>query len=368
MRPVHVVVLLLSGALGGAMIMKVVHPGKPIVPAMVVAQAQPPATAPPEQPAPAPEPLAQALPAAEPEPQPVVAAEPAKPSPMPRVKLEIAPLPRVHTVAALQPEPVPVAPAPAEGYRIEHQPGTAQPEPVPAAPAPARAHTVAALQPEPVPAAAGPTQYPVPAPVPAPPATSPAMAPAPVSPPTSPEVSAAPVPQPHQVTLNAGYVLPVRLVDGLSSERNAPGDTFVATLDKEVVADGFVIAERGARVEGRVVAVDRAKVRAAAALALELTALHTSDGQTVAIETEGFFKHANAAQVNNTTKIAGGAILGSAIGALAGGGKGAAIGAGVGGGAGVGDVLLTRRPVELASETLVTFTLKTPVPLTEQLR
>jgi len=150
--------------------------------------------------------------------------------------------------------------------------------------------------------------------------------------------------------------LPVRLVDGLSSERNAPGDSFDATLDKEVVADGFVIAERGARVEGRVVAVDRAKERSSAALALELTTLHTSDGQTVAIQTDGYFKHADPPQVNNTTKIAGGAIIG------------AAIGAGVGGGAGAGDVLLTRRPVELPSESLVTFRLKIPVPLTEQLR
>jgi hypothetical protein len=152
----------------------------------------------------------------------------------------------------------------------------------------------------------------------------------------------------------------------LSSERNAPGDAFAATLDKEVVADGFVIAERGARVEGRVVAVDRAKVRSSAALALELTTLHTSDGQTVAIRTDGYFKHAEPRQVNNTSKIVGGAIIGRAIGAGV-GGKGAAIGAGVGGGAGVGDVLLTRRPVELPSESLVAFRLKTPVPLTEHL-
>jgi hypothetical protein len=170
------------------------------------------------------------------------------------------------------------------------------------------------------------------------------------------------------VTLNAGAVLPVRLVDGLSSERNAPGDVFAATLDKELVADGFVIAERGARVEGRVVAVDRARAGGSAALALELTILHTSDGQTVPIQTEGYFKHADPPQVNNTTKIAGGAIIGAAIGAIAGGGKGAAIGAGVGGGAGVGDVLLTRRPAELPAESLVTFRLKNPVPLTEQLR
>ena len=52
------------------------------------------------------------------------------------------------------------------------------------------------------------------------------------------------------MTLNAGTMIPVRLVDGLTSERNLPGDSFTATLDKELVVDGFVIAERGARVEG----------------------------------------------------------------------------------------------------------------------
>ena len=170
------------------------------------------------------------------------------------------------------------------------------------------------------------------------------------------------------MTLNAGCLLPVRLVDGLSSERNVPGDVFQATLDKELVADGFVIAERGERVEGRVVAVDRAKAGASAALAVELTRLHTSDGQTVVIQTESYFKHAGPGQVNNTTRIAGGAIVGAAIGAIAGGGKGAAISAGIGGGAGAGDVLLTRRPAELPPETLVTFKLERPVPLTEKLQ
>jgi hypothetical protein len=170
------------------------------------------------------------------------------------------------------------------------------------------------------------------------------------------------------VTLNAGLLLPVRLVDGLSSERNVPGDAFVATLNKELVAEGFVIAERGARVEGRVVAVDRAKMKTTAALAVELTLLHTSDDQSVPIQTDSFFKHADAPQVDNATKIAGGAIIGAAIGAVAAGGKGAAIGAGIGGGAGAGDVLLTRKPAELPSETLVTFKLKSDVPLTERLR
>jgi hypothetical protein len=208
------------------------------------------------------------------------------------------------------------------------------------------------------------------------PLISPTIAPPPVS--AEPEIAipgiapvlAPPAPQPHQVTLNAGLLLPVRLVETLSSERNAPGDNFLATLDQELVVEGFVIAERGTRVEGRVVAVDRAnKARNSAALAVELTRLHTSDGQTVPIQTDSFFKHADPGQVDNATKIAGGAIIGAVIGGIAGGGKGAAIGAGVGVGAGTGDVLLTRgKPAELASEARVTFRLKSPVPLTEQIR
>jgi hypothetical protein len=88
------------------------------------------------------------------------------------------------------------------------------------------------------------------------------------------------------VTLNAGTLIPVRLVDGLSSERNLPGDAFTATLDKELVVNGFVIAERGARVEGRVVASDRGgRVKGVSALEVELIRLHTADGQKVPIQT-----------------------------------------------------------------------------------
>jgi len=328
MKPIHVVVLLLAGALGGAVIMKLTHPGQPLIPVADAVEVQPVIATISEPPAPA---------EAEPVAAPPIAAEEPKPSPMP---LLVKP-PAAREVPSPQPARPAAAKVNAPLLAVVLHPPTPQPqiaEPPPALPAPTPILTPPPASPEPEQVT-----------------------------PIAPPASAAPVPQPHQVTLNAGLILPVRLLDGLSSERNAPGDAFAATLDKEVVADGFVIAERGARVEGRVVAVDRAKVRSSAALALELTTLHTSDGQTVAIRTDGYFKHAEPSQVNNTSKIAGGAIIGAAIGALAGGGKGAAIGAGVGGGAGVGDVLLTRRPVELPSESLVTFRLKTPVPLTEHL-
>jgi hypothetical protein len=325
MRPVHIVILLLGGALGGALIMKVANVARSTVPTVAIARAQPqppPQTQPQIEPAPVPAPAA---PVPD-EPKPAPAAVPVNPKP---------------------------SPAP-----IRHQISK---------PSPFRPLVQPASDPQPVerPAAAPPL-----------PPISPTIAPPPVS--AEPEiaipgiapVSAPPAPQPHQVTLNAGLLLPVRLVETLSSERNAPGDNFLATLDQELVVEGFVIAERGTRVEGRVVAVDRAnRVRKSAALAVELTQLHTSDGQTVPIHTDSFFKHADRGQVDNATKIAGGAIIGAVIGGIAGGGKGAAIGAGVGVGAGTGDVLLTRgKPAELASEARVTFRLKSPVPLTEQIR
>jgi hypothetical protein len=163
-------------------------------------------------------------------------------------------------------------------------------------------------------------------------------------------------------------LIPVRLVDGLSSDRNNPGDSFLGTLDKELVVEGFVIAERGARVEGRVVASDRGgKVRGVAALAVEITRLRTSDGQNIAVQTDSFERHADTTHKEDATKVGVGAALGAAIGAIAGGGKGAAIGAGVGGGAGAGDVLLTRgKPATLPSETRINFRLRAPVTITER--
>jgi hypothetical protein len=163
-------------------------------------------------------------------------------------------------------------------------------------------------------------------------------------------------------------LLPVRLIDGLTTERNAPGDTFTGTLDHELAVDGFVIAERGARVEGRVIDLYRGgKVRGVSSLAVELTRIHTSDGQTVPVQTDPFERRAEVTHTNDAAKVGGGAALGAIIGAIAGGGKGAAIGAAAGGGAGAGTVLMTRgKAVTLPSETRISFRLRAPVTLTER--
>jgi len=49
-----------------------------------------------------------------------------------------------------------------------------------------------------------------------------------------------------------GTWITVRLNEPLSSDRNQPGDTFMATLAQPLVANGYVIARRGQSIVGRV--------------------------------------------------------------------------------------------------------------------
>jgi hypothetical protein len=303
MKPFQIALLVVAGAVGGAVVMRVVERPQPAAPpAPVVAQETPlPAPAPVAEPAPPPEPV---------KPEPFVEKAKARPKPKP-VKRD--------------PEPVEVASR----------------APAPSAPAP----VASPVQPPP-------PQDPPPAPREA------ESAPAPPPPP----------PPPQQVTLNAGMLIPVRLIDGLSTERNHPGDSFTGSLDAPLVVDGLVIAERGARVEGRVANTDEGgKVSGVASISVQLTRIHLSDGQTIAVQTDSFERKAESTHKTDAAKVGAGAAIGAIIGAIAGGGKGAAIGAGVGGGAGAGDVLLTRgKAATLPSETKISFRLSTPSTVTER--
>ena len=310
MKPFQIALLVVAGAVGGAVVMKVMQRPQPVVapatPAPVVAQ----------NPAPAPAPQAEPV-------APPPAAEPApKPEPF-------------HAKTKAHPKPKPVE---------------RDPEPL--------AQNLAPVS-TPAPVAAPAVPLPAPSEVPPPAPRQPESAPAPPPP-----------PPPQQVTLNAGMLIPVRLIDGLSTERNNTGDAFTGTLDQPLVVDGLVIAERGARVEGRVTESDKGgRVKGVASLSVQLTRVHLSDGQTINVQTAGFEQKADTSHKTDAAKVGAGAAIGAIIGALAGGGKGAAIGAGVGGGAGAGDVALTRgKPATIASETVISFRLSAPLTVTERSR
>jgi hypothetical protein len=305
---------------------------KPTTATVRVAQSQPPAqttttTTPAEAPAPA---------------QTAPAAAPVQPAPAPH-----HPPARVEEHRHARPKPSPV---------VRHS--TERADPTPPTPAKPASAPVEVAQSTPPPAAAQ-TETPQPPPAPAPAPPTPAVT---VPPPPPARV-------PHTETIPAGTLLSIRLGETLSSDRNEAGDTFVGTLDQPLIVDGFIIAERGSKIQGRVVDCDRAgRVHGTAHMSIALSYINTSDGQRVRVDTDPFNRDAPSVKKKDAEKVGIGAALGAAIGAIAGGGKGAGIGAGVGGAAGAGDVLLTRgKPAELPVETRITFRLAKPVTLTERL-
>lgn len=183
-------------------------------------------------------------------------------------------------------------------------------------------------------------------------------------------IAPAPLPprEPQRVTLPAGTLLQVRLGERLSSDSNALGDTFFATLDQPLVADGWVIAERGARVLGRVAEVAEAgRIKGVASMTLELAQITTSDGQKIPLRAAHFVRKGDSSRKADAAKVGIAAAIGAAIGAATGGGKGAGIGAASGGAAGAGAVLLTRgEPAVLAAETRLSFRLDQAVTITER--
>jgi hypothetical protein len=268
------------------------------------------------------------------------------------------PVAPVAPVEAPQPPPAPVA---------EVAP--------PAKPSPARTTRTSSRQPaerrEPAQAeqVQTPAAVPAPAPAPAPAQPAPAVAEQ-VQPPPPPAPPLPPPPEPKKVTLTAGTLLTVRLSESLSSDHAQAGDAFSATLDQPLIVEGFVIAERGARVLGKVISTEKAgRVKGLAQLSVQLTQLHTADGQKIPIQTEAFVREGPKSVGGDASKVGVATGIGAAIGAIFGGGKGAAIGAGAGGAAGAGTVLATRgKPAVLPVETRLSFRLKDAVTVTERLR
>jgi hypothetical protein len=314
--------------------------------------------------------------AAKPQPTgPVAATAPQPSSPSPSQPEPVAPAP----AAPASPEPAPVVPSPpSEDPPKRASKPISKPAPIPARPAPVQTASNTPV-PKPAPPSASPEPATAPAPVnqplivqdpppPPPPSTpyhAPNSEPAPVKAPEPPP----PPPKPNTVTIPAGTLLNVRLLEKLSSEKNQAGDSFSGTLDQPVVVDGFIIAERGSRVQGRIAELDRAgRVKGLARLVLELTQVNTTDGQRIRVQTSPFERKAESSAKKDAAKVGIGAAIGAAIGAIAGGGKGAATGAGVGGAAGAGQVLLTRgEAAELNVESRLAFRLQEPVTITEKL-
>jgi hypothetical protein len=168
----------------------------------------------------------------------------------------------------------------------------------------------------------------------------------------------------QRVTVPAGTLLLVRMIDGVDSSKNHVGDKFRASLENDLIVDNVVVARRGTDVYGRLAeAKEAGHMSGSADLKLELTDI-AIDHRSYPIMTGEYEAKGKGRGANTAQKVGGGAAVGAIIGAIAGGGKGAAIGAGVGGGAGAAVNVMTRgQQVRVPSETLLEFRLTQPVTL-----
>src|SRR4051812_40163158 len=58
---------------------------------------------------------------------------------------------------------------------------------------------------------------------------------------------------PKTTVVPAGTAINVTLIDAISSEKNQAGDQFTASLSEPLIVNGKTIAEKGTKVQGRIV-------------------------------------------------------------------------------------------------------------------
>ena len=155
----------------------------------------------------------------------------------------------------------------------------------------------------------------------------------------------------------------VRVNQVLSSEHNQVGDPFTATLVKPVVVDGFVVADRGQTLAGRVAEVHKAgHGERTSHLGIELTELTLIDGQQAPLHSQLIDRRTNTPVGRDVAAIGTTTVLGAAIGGAADWGRGAAVGAVAGAMAGIiGTSLASGRQTVLYPETVLTLRVDSPI-------
>jgi len=170
---------------------------------------------------------------------------------------------------------------------------------------------------------------------------------------------------PTTISLPAGTWVTVRVNEPLSSDHNQTGDAFTGTLLQPIVANGLLIARRGATVTGIVSEAKKAgRVSGVSHLGLEITGIQLADGRQVQVKTKLMDRRGNTSYGRDAAAIGTTTAVGAAIGAGVNGGVGAGVGAAAGLVASTIGVMLTRgRPTVVYPEMPLTFNTETPLTL-----
>jgi predicted kinase len=176
--------------------------------------------------------------------------------------------------------------------------------------------------------------------------------------------AAPPPPAPKRVTVASGTSIAIRLVDPIDSEKAQPGQSFRATLDAPLPSDGDAVPS-GYDVKGHIEEVKSAgKFAGQSLLVLQLDSISVS-GKSFFIDADSYRRQGKNRTTNTAEKVGGGAVVGAILGGILGGGKGAGIGAAAGGGVGGGVQAAGKgQQIQLPSETVLNFTLRSPLTVT----
>jgi hypothetical protein len=165
-----------------------------------------------------------------------------------------------------------------------------------------------------------------------------------------------------QVSIPAGTVINIRMIDSISSDRNNAGEIFRGSIADSIRVGNRTIVPRGANAYVRLVDASSAgRVKGRSKLQLQLERIVVGNHSYAVASNVVEFR--GKSETKKSAKSAGiGALAGGGLGALLGGGKGAAIGAGVGAGAGVATNAYKKgEQVRIGSESLVRFRLAAPL-------
>jgi len=186
--------------------------------------------------------------------------------------------------------------------------------------------------------------------------------PAQTAPPPPPAATPQPPPTAALAMIPAGTSVAIRMIASIDSSRSRLGEKFDASVAEPVMLGGGVVIPRGAAARVELAnATQSGHIEGRPSVSLELVSL-VFGGHSYAVRSNLFQEQGGSRGKRSAEVIGGAAAAGAAIGGIFGHGKGAATGAAAGAAAGTGVQYATKGPgVVIPSETLINFTLTTPI-------
>ena len=166
---------------------------------------------------------------------------------------------------------------------------------------------------------------------------------------------------PTGVTVPAGTLITVRLIDSIDADLTGVGERFRASIDDPIVVGSQVVVPRHADVTVQVMRVEQSgALKGSDEVALKIYDI-TVNGRSYHVATDYAELQGKGKGRKTIRNTAIGGVGGAVLGGILGGKKGAAIGAGAGAGTGVAVSAARGTKLRIPPETRLEFVLRAPL-------